>query len=73
MSPAACQVVPAVSWRRSSNTVSFQPSLARWYAMAAPITPPPMITTRAWSGNGAFAWSIASTPRLAHSAAVGRP
>jgi len=25
-----CHVVPAVSWRRSSSTVSFQPSLARW-------------------------------------------
>ena len=30
MSPAACQVVPEVSRSRSSSTMSFHPSFARW-------------------------------------------
>ena len=28
--PAACHVVPDVSWSLSSKTTSFQPNLARW-------------------------------------------
>ena len=30
ISPAACHVVPEVSWSRSSSTTSVQPSPARW-------------------------------------------
>src|SRR6476660_8709228 len=51
MSPAACQVVPAVSWWRSSRTTSDTPSLARWYATDVPMTPPPMTTTLARLGR----------------------
>ena len=37
--PAACQVEPAVSSRRSSSTTSVQPALVRWYSTLAPTTP----------------------------------
>src|SRR6186997_1849975 len=47
MPPAACQVEPAVSSRRSSSTTSFQPALVRWYRTLAPTRPPPMPT--AWN------------------------
>lgn len=30
ISPAACQVVPEVSWSRSTSTVSVQPRWPRW-------------------------------------------
>ena len=30
INPAACQVVPEVSWLRSSSTTSVQPRRARW-------------------------------------------
>ena len=30
ISPAACQVVPEVSWSRSSRTTSRQPRVVRW-------------------------------------------
>ena len=30
MSPAECQVVPDVSWSRSSRRTSVQPAWARW-------------------------------------------
>ena len=50
--PAACQVVPQVSCRRSSNTTSLMPSKVRWYATEQPIMPPPMMTTSALAGMG---------------------
>src|SRR5882672_3733825 len=43
--PAACHVVPPASWFCSSRTTSFQPSLARWYAILHPTMPPPTMTT----------------------------
>jgi hypothetical protein len=49
--PAECQVVPSVSSCCSTTTTSRQPMRARWYAMDAPPTPPPMITQRAASGS----------------------
>src|SRR3569623_986878 len=49
--PAACQVVPLVSWPCSSSSTSVRPSLARWYATEQPATPPPTITTCACEGN----------------------
>ena len=45
MPPAACQVEPAVSSRRSSSMTSVQPAFVRWYSTLAPTTPPPMTTT----------------------------
>src|ERR1039457_3653468 len=50
-SPAEWKVDPLVSSLRSSSTTSRSPSLARWWAIEAPPTPPPMITTRARSGS----------------------
>ena len=52
MSPAACHVVPDVSWSRSSSTTSFTPLCARWYATDVPMIPPPITTTRASDGIG---------------------
>src|SRR5258707_1372854 len=52
--PAACHVVPQDSWPCSSNTMSFQPAFARWYATLQPMMRPPMITTRAWVGTVEF-------------------
>ena len=43
--PAACQVEPAVSSRRSRRIASVQPAFVRWYRTLAPTTPPPMTTT----------------------------
>ena len=51
-SPAACHVVPDVSFLRSRRTTSFQPRSVRWKATLAPTMPPPMTTTRAWVGKG---------------------
>ena len=45
MPPAACQVEPAVSSRRSRSMTSVQPAFVRWYSTLAPTTPPPMTTT----------------------------
>src|SRR4029079_2166252 len=45
MPPAACQVEPAVSSRRSRRTTSVQPAFVRWYRTLAPTTPPPTTTT----------------------------
>src|ERR1700704_5106179 len=50
-SPAEWNVEPLVSSLRSSSTTSRSPSLARWWAIEAPPTPPPMMTTRALSGS----------------------
>src|SRR5271167_4328042 len=50
-SPAEWNVEPLVSSLRSSSTTSETPSLARWWAIEAPPTPPPMMTTRARSGS----------------------
>ena len=49
--PAEWKVEPLVSSLRSSSTTSRSPSLARWWAIDAPPTPPPMMTTRARSGS----------------------
>ena len=49
--PAACQVVPDVSWSRSSSTVSVHPRWPRWYAIDVPMMPPPITTTRARDGS----------------------
>jgi hypothetical protein len=49
--PAACHVVPEVSVFCSRSTTSLQPRLARWYAVLAPITPPPTMTTWARVGS----------------------
>ena len=51
INPAACQVVPDVSFFRSSRTTSVQPSFARWYATEHPTMPPPIITALADSGT----------------------
>mmetsp|Transcript_7460 Transcript_7460/g.15525 ORF Transcript_7460/g.15525 Transcript_7460/m.15525 type:complete len:111 (-) Transcript_7460:1-333(-) len=48
--PAECQVVPAVSWCRSSRT-AFTPSFRKWYNVDVPMEPPPMITTSACEGR----------------------
>src|SRR5271168_390499 len=50
-SPAEWKVEPLVSSLRSSSTTSRSPSLARWWAIEAPPTPPPTMTTRARSGS----------------------
>src|SRR4030088_295679 len=49
--PAEGKGDPLVSSFRSSRTTSRSPSLARWWAIEAPPTPPPMMTTRARSGS----------------------
>ena len=53
-SPAACHVVPAVSPTRSITTTSVHPSRARWYAIEAPMIPPPTIATRAPAGGASI-------------------
>src|SRR5277367_1247958 len=50
-SPAEWKVEPLVSSSRSSSTTSRSPSAARWYAIEAPPTPPPMITILALCGS----------------------
>ena len=50
-SPAACQVVPAVSRTRSRTSTSVTPSFVRWYAIDEPMIPPPTITTCARAGG----------------------
>src|SRR5438445_8444463 len=49
--PAEWNVEPLVSSLRSSRTTSCSPRPARWCAIEAPPTPPPMMTTRARSGS----------------------
>src|SRR6516165_5270913 len=61
--PAACQVEPAVSSSRSSNTTSLQQRRARWYSALQPTAPPPITTTRAWLFIYALAASPARTQR----------
>src|SRR5271155_2330673 len=61
-SPAEWKVEPLVSSLRSSSTTSRSPSLARWCAIDAPPTPPPMMTTRARSGSSR-GLATALTPR----------
>src|SRR5438046_917569 len=52
--PAACHVVPPPSSFCSSSNTSFQPSLARWYAMLHPTMPPPTMMTWVWVGRWDF-------------------
>ena len=49
--PAACQVVPEVSWSLSNKTTSFQPNFDKWYAQEQPATPPPITTTFVFLGS----------------------
>ena len=72
ISPAACQVVPAVSCFRSSRTTSRIPSSVRWKAMLVPIAPPPITTTWARSGSVARGAGWSDTRRLSSSVGSAR-
>jgi hypothetical protein len=49
--PIGLPELPEPSSQRSMTTMLFTPASAKWNAMLAPITPPPMITTSAAGGT----------------------
>ena len=73
--PAACQVVPQVSFPCSRTRTSVSPSAARWYAVEQPAMPPPTITMRAWLGRVMAVIVVASESsyRKSSGGAMGEP